>query len=349
MSTIFSLRIDPYAAAIAAAILFVLCLMMARSVHRPLPFFYFSNVRGLNLPAFGKARLGSLFKSCSFLALLCFLLAFIDPHFGSFTQGSAQEKEMPSRGIAIYLLLDQSGSMAEKSKGGVPKITLLKGVTEAFIKERPSDLIGVITFARTPQIISPLTLDHAMLLDQIERLHVVASEADDGTALGYAIYKTAHIIAATKEFANEDPVYDIKSSIMIVVTDGFQDPSPLDAGNRLRTIGLQEAATYAKKQKIRLYIINVDPIIARQEFAPHRRLLNEVTEMTGGKFYYILDDQDLTRIYQEINLLEKSDIPNIEERYFRRTYSLYPLLLSLGLLLLLFGWCVETLLLKRSP
>jgi Ca-activated chloride channel family protein len=98
------------------------------------------------------------------------------------------------------------------------KLELLKNATKTFIQARPNDLIGMIAFSRTPQILSPLTLDHELLLNILGRFDIMRLSNQDGTGIGYAIYKTAHMIAAVRYFAQErskenKPIYDIKSTM----------------------------------------------------------------------------------------------------------------------------------------
>jgi len=318
------------------------------------------------------------------LAAICLLIAFIDPHFmiakgsGSSKQkDSSKEKKdipLPTEGIALYLDLDQSGSMnqtIETQVNGkietVRKIDMLKQVTAEFIKNESTNLIGLITFARIPQVLTPLTLDQDTLLEEIKKIDVVKGREEDGTSIGYAIFKTAHLIAATRHFAQElrekgKPAYEIKGSAIIVVTDGLQDPNPLDEGNRLRMIGLEDAATYTRDQGIRLYIINIDPTIAGDEYAPHRRQLNRVTEMTGGKFYLLGAGQSLQKVYADIDSIEKGKIMPLSSNQgttrnqqltsfkgHNQRFSLYPFFIALGLLCLFIAILLETTLLRKIP
>lgn len=302
-------------------------------------------------------------------SLACLLLAFIDPHFISSQEEAAApsilEKRLviPTEGIALYLVLDQSGSMAQKvltrsstgSRLYIPKMDLLKQVTSQLIQERSNDLIGLISFARIPRVLVPLTLDQQTLIDALQKLNVVSNSKEDGTAIGYAIFKAANLITATRHYATElnqqgISQYDIKSALILVVTDGMQDPSQLDVGNRLRTMELEEAADYAKSQNIHLYVVNIDPAFATEEYAPHRRQLQSITELTGGQFYLVNDNQDLGQIYKQINTLEKSQIPQftipaIEIRHF----SLYPYLIALGLCFFLTASLLNALYFKPIP
>jgi Ca-activated chloride channel family protein len=339
------------------------------SGHFPAPSLAFSKLKHLKISSW-RSRLTTFPHKFHWTALICFLIAFIDPHFlfprSNTHQQALPLREPPTEGIAIYLVLDQSGSMAEtvQTTGAdgslelVPKIDLLKQVTKQFILAHPSDLMGLVSFARVPRVLVPLTLDQETLLKHLEQMEVVKQSTTDGTAIGYAIFKTAHLIAATRHFAEDlqgKPPYTIKSAVIVVVTDGFQDPNQLDKGNRLRTIELDDAAAYTKSQGIHLYVINIDPAFASAQFAPHRRQLQTITASTGGHYYLVDDNQALQDIYDSINQLEKGKIfqeIHAKAKQEKTTYthfSLYPLFISIGLLCLLSALLLDALILKKVP
>lgn len=347
------------------------------------PYLFFSDVNSLAPQQKSwRVTLAPWTNYLKWLGLFAFLLAFVDPHFFINKRPNdpeAQPKPLPpTEGIAIYLLLDQSGSMAEEvpiySSNGprkrMTKIALLKQVTQQFISGdpslglagRPNDLIGLISFARGAAVMSPLTLDHQAILDQLSHFQAIGNRDQDGTAIGYAIYKAASLIAATRHYSQElvdkgEPAYTIKNSVMILITDGLQDPNPLDQGKRLRNIDIPDAAAYAKQQGIRLYIVNVEPKIATEEFAPNRRQMQHAAELTGGKLLVVNNTTNLEDIYQEIDRLEKSSLPmslqedfNKENRpdiYWR--FSLYPFLIAFGLFLLFWGLMMESTFFRRIP
>ncbi|MBA3722235.1 MAG: VWA domain-containing protein [Parachlamydiaceae bacterium] len=358
----FSFEIDFIALGLLLGFLLIAFQAKKYFSHFNPPYFFYSNVSDLKTDIkMGRSKWSSFPEKLNLLAFFFFSLAFIDPHLlidrkPSFSQTSS---EPPKEGIAIYLVLDQSGSMQQKiSTKYIPieKIQLLKNVTKKFISQRPSDLIGVVTFARVPNVLAPLTLDHETLQKNLDQLQVVKSKEEDGTAIGYAIYKTAHIMAATRYFSsnlknNIKAPYDIKSAAMIVVTDGMQDPSILDKGNRFRTIELDEAAEYAKSQNIHLYIINIDPQFASDQYAPHRRQLKRITNLTGGKFYLINDGGDLEEIYSEINKLEKGVIQTNKPKITipPERWSFYPFFIALGLLCFFIATVLNLTLLRKVP
>jgi Ca-activated chloride channel family protein len=261
-------------------------------------------------------------------------LAFIDLRFYAPNTENlkiAPEENLSTEGIAIYLVLDQSGSMTEKITTYVPgrglesisKIDLVKYVTSLFIKGdaalnlpgRPNDLIGLVEFARTPQIVVPLTLDRKELLDKLAEFKPVTDPSEDGTAIGYAILKTARLIEATRNYARDllgqgKPAYEIQNSIIILVTDGLQDPNPADKGSKWRQIDPREVAADLKEKGIRVYIVNVEPKFATETFAANRRQLQQAAELTGGQFYMVNSrGENLNSIYASIDAIEKSQLP----------------------------------------
>jgi Ca-activated chloride channel family protein len=323
-----------------------------------------------------KARWACLPKYLEYAALIFFLIAFIDPRL--FLPRTLHPKEQPpsefTEGIAIYLVLDQSGSMEEpiiSSRGkGETKMGLLKQLTRDFIQGNPdenltgrsNDLLGIIEFARVPNVLAPLTLDHQAVLNQLDKIHVVKDKNHDGTAIGYAIYKTANLIAATRHFAEDIPAgkgkpYDIKSTLMILVTDGVQEINPQDKGNPLRTIDIPEAAEYAKQQGVRVYIVNIDPGISAEEFAPFRQQMQHAVEANGGKFFMMNDARDLSKIYGEIDRLEKSKLPenavqsisksNLPQFFIR--HPLYPFFIALGMICLLLSILLKSTWMRQMP
>src|SRR6266545_934048 len=97
-------------------------------------------------------------------------LTFAHPQLGkSLTQIEAS-------GIDIILALDVSGSMLTKdfTIGGqeATRVDAIREVTRKFIEGRPNDRIGIIAFAGRPYVVSPMTLDHDWLLQNLDRVRI---------------------------------------------------------------------------------------------------------------------------------------------------------------------------------
>jgi len=364
----FSFAIDYTAAAILSGALVILgVLKMIGISSHPFPYFKFSQLNRFKDHSW-KMRFLFLPTKLHYIAVGSLMLAFIDPHlrFPRSPDAFVPPTTIPTEGIGIYLVLDQSGSMIEPivttengQRETLSKIDFLKQVTEQFIQKHSSDLMGIVSFARTSHVLAPLTLDQETLLSTLQSLQVVENPDEDGTAMGYAIFKTAHLIAATRHFAQElrqegKPAYDMKNAIIVVVTDGLQNPSVLDRGNRLRTIELDEAAAYTKEENIRLYVVNIDSRLSGADFAPQRRQLQAVTTSTGGDFYLVSQSQNLSSIYQAIDQLEKGELPqpilnSSDPKASYERFSFYPIFLIISLLCLLGALFFESFILKASP
>ena len=81
--------------------------------------------------------------------------------------------QINANGIDILLGLDVSGSMQAldfKQDGQrVNRIEVVKSVVSKFIDERRDDRIGILAFAGAPYLVSPLTLDHDWLQQNLGR------------------------------------------------------------------------------------------------------------------------------------------------------------------------------------
>ena len=299
---------------------------------------------------------------------------------------NAEKEPIPTEGIAIYLVLDQSGSMRQEVLVGeatgqptrITRMEYLKLMTSMFVfgdervglQGRKNDLIGLITFARMAHVISPLTLDHWSLKEYLESIDTVRRPSEDGTAIGYAIFKTAKLIQAIKEFSKDSltgkkSAYDMKSQILILVTDGLHQPHPDDMQHPLRSIGLKEAASSLITADTRLYIINIEPAILQSRYSVFRQDLKEAAESTGGRLFVLDPSTSLLDVYAEIDQLEKSNVQGLTtvaksstdedqvinnqdyERYLGK--PLFQYFIALGLLFFTVSLSLESTCFRRIP
>ncbi|MBS0654482.1 MAG: VWA domain-containing protein [Verrucomicrobia bacterium] len=302
------------------------------------------------------------------IACLILLFALSDPR-GSPSQGGifSQKRAVPRKGIALYFLLDQSGSMIEQVSVTTPsgeidkerKIDIAKRVISQFIlgdealnmPGRENDLIGLVAFARVPNVISPLTLDRQKVVDSLMALQPIQEARLNGTAIGYAIFKTVNMIVATKYFAernsqNSKPAYVIDNQAIVIVTDGLQSPNPADKFSQFRFMPPDEALDYARANGVRIYYVGVDPIFARAETADEVRRLKSELQKTGGDFFLATVSLPIEEIFAKIDTLEKSALPPAT---VANEVSYIPYVLLLALVVLLFGVLAETVVVRRVP
>jgi Ca-activated chloride channel family protein len=250
-------------------------------------------------------------------------------------QRGQSRTEVTANGIDIVLGLDVSGSMQALDflvdNQRVNRIEVVKSVVAKFIEERPDDRIGLIAFAAAPYLVSPITLDHDWLQQNLERVNI--GVGDDGTAIGSAIAAGVNRLRMTPA----------KSKVVILLTDGM---------NNTGKISPLAAAEAAKALGIKVYTIGVGvrgkaPIPVKDEAGNmhlimakvdvDEKTLQTIADETGGKFYRATDTESLEKIYEQINRLEKSAQTVQKFEHYEELYpwALIPSLAILGLSALL--------------
>ncbi len=280
------------------------------------------------------------------LALICIIIALARPQTG-------REQVLDiSKGVAIEIVVDRSGSMAAEMeyKGRqMNRLEVVKEVFKAFalgdghdLPGRPNDLIGMIAFARYPDTICPLTLAHGALTPFLDSVNIVKTREEDGTAIGDALalaaarLKTADEILS-KQRKGDKKNYQIKSRIIILLSDGENNAGKRDP---------IQAAAIAEKWDIKVYAIAIgggDAVTSiRTPFGVYKvptgqrvdtSALKAVAEKTGGFFRMAEDAGSLLSIYEEIDKLEKSEIESIRFVDYKESFLPFALagLLFIGL------------------
>jgi Ca-activated chloride channel family protein len=301
-----------------------------------------------SLHAIGKrsaARVGRILRTLLLVSIAIFIVALARPQLGkSLTQVEAS-------GIDIMLVLDVSGSMLTKdfTIGGqeATRVDAVREVTRKFIEARPNDRIGIIAFAGRPYVVSPMTLDHDWLLQNLERVRIGLVE--DGTAIGSAV-------AAAGNRLNDKRA---KSRVLVLLTDGE---------NNAGKIPPNTAAEAIKALKIHFYAIGagINGIAPAPIFSPRGPLtdalgnllyenqpvhfneagLREVAKIADGQFFRATDTRSLEQIYDDIDKLEKSTVSVKKYQQYR---DLFPLCLMSGCGLLLAQILLSQTIWKKLP
>lgn len=293
-----------------------------------------------------KTRAGQFLRALLFLTLALFMVALARPRLGkSLTQVEAS-------GIDIMLVIDVSGSMLIKdfTVGGDPatRVDAVREVTRKFIEERPNDRIGLIAFAGRPYVVSPMTLDHSWLLQNLERLRIGLVE--DGTAIGSGI-------AAAASRLNDKAS---KSRVLVLLTDGENNSGKIPPNT---------AAEALKALKIHLYAIGAGINGVAPAPVPDRRGgfltdlsgnlmyqnqpvhfnetgLKEVAKIADGQFFRATDTKSLERIYGDIDKMEKSTVSIKKYQQFR---DLFPACIMAGCGLLVAQLLLSQTVWKKLP
>ena len=236
-----------------------------------------------------------------FFALGSFIVALARPRLGN-TQDTIE-----SSGVDIILALDVSGSMlAEDFTLGserASRIEVVKDVTRRFIQGRPNDRIGIVAFAGRPYLVSPLTLDHAWLGKNLERLRIGLVE--DGTSIGSAIASAGNRLKSRQS----------KSKIIVLLTDGDETVTtvpPATAAEAARTLGIKIYTIAAGTNGTAPYPAGRDffgnKVYRNIAVTVDEGSLRKVAEIGGGKFFLATDTKSLDKIFGEIDRLEKTEV-----------------------------------------
>ncbi len=240
-------------------------------------------------------------------------------------QSSSRIKEVTIEGIDIMIALDISGSMlAEDFKPN--RMEAAKETAIDFIRMRRGDRIGVSIFAGQSFTLCPLTTDHDLLIDLLHSART--GMVDDGTAIGDGL------ATAVNRLRESDAV----SKVIVLLTDGINNTGMIDP---------LTAAEIAALKNIRVYTIGVGsdgPVpypfetpfgiqYRNVEIPVDEKLLIEIADMTGGKYFWADNPDKLNEVYKEIDKLEKSKI-DVEELTRVHDEFLPLVILALGLLIL---------------
>ena len=250
-----------------------------------------------------------------------------------------QEHETTTDGIDIVMAMDISGSML--ARDFTPdRLTSAKHLAAEFVANRRGDRIAVVAFAGEAFTQAPLTSDQATVETMLSRLR--SGVVDDGTAIGNGL---ATAINRLRESS-------AKSKVIILLTDGVNNRgqiSPLMAAEIARDMGIKVytigVGTRGRAPYPAVDIFgNQTTIMADVEI--DEELLQQISSMTGGKYYRAVNDEALREIYAEINELEKSKVQVTNYQTYEELFLMWVLL---GLLFLGLEFIFDRVVFNRLP
>jgi len=235
------------------------------------------------------------------IALVFLVLALARPRKG------IGEVRLETEGINITLAVDLSTSMlAEDFESGgrrLNRLEVLKPIIRDFIRRRDRDRIGVVAFAGRAYSHCPLTFDHDVLSRMIDRLEIGMLE--DGTAIGMAIVSAL----------NQLRTAETGQRVIVLLTDGINNTGKIDPPTAVKMARGMKVKIYAVGAGSRdnvPYPVGKDPLgrtIYRQVSLPiDDQALQQLADVTEGKYFRAEDTAGLEKIYREIDELEKSPL-----------------------------------------
>ncbi len=276
------------------------------------------------------------------LAVVALAIALAGPRTGD------ASSRLKTEGISIVMVVDRSGSMqARDFVAGDTSTSRLDAVKEVFRDfvarpRRDDDLVGLVSFARYADGLSPLTFDRGNLLSILGDVEIVRDRNEDGTAVGQGL-----ALAVERLRAQETP-----SKVVILLTDGVNNAGEIDP---------IQAAELAARFGIRVYTIGAGTtgyapvpvtlpdgrtVLQRALVEMDEATLRKVAEQTGGRYFHAADAEALERVIDEIDQLERGEIDEVRYIEYEPHYALF-VLVALGLMG--GGALLQATLLRRLP
>ena len=210
------------------------------------------------------------------------------------------------RGVAIMAAIDRSSSMKADdfpSKGGpTSRLEAARKTVARFVAGRGDDLVGLVAFARYPDLVAAPTLDQAFLLDAVRSIRP-AGDLDDGTNLGDAI---AWALGAIRDAPT-------RRKVLVLLTDGRDAPAVPDPLDPL------EAALIARGLGVVVHTIAVGPPDGPD--GPDLDLLARIADAGGGRAFVATDAKALEDVFALIDALEKSPVVGTVRTLYRERYA----------------------------
>ena len=247
------------------------------------------------------------------LALILIIISLARP------QTSFGVQAIDSEGIDIIMATDLSRSM-ELQDFKPNRIEAAKKIGTEFIDMRPNDRIGLVVFAGESFTLCPLTIDHSIVINELSKVN--PDFLQNGTAIGMGLATSVDRLRAS----------NAKSRIVILLTDGVNNSGSIDP---------LTAAGLAVKYHVKIYSIGVGSTNGGELQLPgtessistdiDEKLLQKISQMTGGRYFRATDNEALRNIYKEIDQLEKVKIQS--STFEQKTDAFFPWLIAAFLIL----------------
>ena len=284
-----------------------------------------SNLKGFE----GKSKIWVLLKHFLFvlrIASICLIIiALARPQ-----TVNVSSKTKTTRGIDIIMAIDVSASMLAKDLKP-NRLEALKKVAGEFINKRPNDRIGLVEYAGESYTRTPITSDKGIVLKSMKEIEY-NTVITGGTAIGMGLATAVNRIKDSKA----------KSKIIILLTDGVNNSGfiePKTASELAVEYGVKTYTIGLGSNRNALAPIAINPNgsfrFGLTKVEIDEKLLKEIANQTGGKYFRATDNKKLEEIYEEIDLLEKTEIEEFKYYNYEEKFR-FLVLLALGLILIEF-------------
>ena len=207
------------------------------------------------------------------------------------------ESEPPARlGREILLCFDRSSSMAALDLDPTKnRLAVGKELAADFLRGRRDDRLGIVSFARFADLVCPPTRDHAAVTELLGGVQLVDSDgSEDATAIGAAVGMAANLLQRSAA----------PGKVIVLLTDGEENVATAGATEQIAPL---HAGQWCRDHDIRVHCI----ALGRGEQgadgswrALDTTAVQQLAQITGGRFYPAADAATLQAVYAEIDQLE---------------------------------------------
>lgn len=222
----------------------------------------------------------------------------------------------------IIFIIDTSVGMAIRDYSlestPVSRLSLLKAVLTEFTQELTGNRIGLMVYADHAYTLSPLTYDKNLIAHSINQIQPAVSGRQNN------ISNALNSVLKQYDFKKKTPSVVLLSQGSNI--DGDIDPSDIAETFKSRKIKLHTIGLGSNKKATdttnKLIFDSID-----------ESLLNRLSKITGGKFFWVGKTNNLNEILQSIMKSETIDLHKSEYFLIKNYYSI-PLYLSLLIIIL---------------
>ncbi len=290
---------------------------------RQTPALKMSSLKGFKAKSSVLPKLRPVLFILRLLALAFLITALARPRTSDETT-----KTKTTKGIDIVMAIDVSASMLAKDLQP-NRLEALKNVASEFIKGRPNDRIGLVEYAGESYTKTPITSDKAIVLRSLRDIKY-NTIIEGGTAIGMGLATSVNRLKDSKA----------KSKVIILLTDGvnnsgFIDPKiaselAVEYGIKVYTIGLGTNGMALSPVQV---LSNGNFQYQRIKVEIDEVLLQEIADVTSGKYFRATDNRKLKEIYSEINKLEKTEVEELKFTSYNEKFRPF-VLIAIGLILM---------------
>jgi Ca-activated chloride channel family protein len=279
------------------------------------------------------------------LALLLLIVALAGPRWPDL------HTRIETEGIALVMLVDVSGSMAERDfdwRGeSISRLDAVKKVFHLFVaggegaeatgdgtdasnfQGRPTDQIGLVTFATRPETACPLTLSHSVLIRVLNAEQPRTIPGDSETNISDAVAMGLHRLEAAGP----------RRKVLVLLSDGEHNVPQPQSGWTPR-----QAAQVANGLHVPIYTIDAggsgastkESVVKEQGGAERTpspgemraqavRTLDEMARITHGQYFQARDTKGLLNACKAIDTLERTDVRSFQYRRYHEGYAWFAL------------------------